>query len=162
MNSDPSIEQLQEVIGILGSGDSDEATLAARVETLVKDPMLARRLIAWIPEVFGLVLISHLGKVKLPKSFSAKSSAGRWLELDLKLEPIFRSTLPLAAAMFHTGPRDTFRNIATRSSVLNAADNLLNAGANIDGATLSGPALIDIPAEVYERQPFWRRFLKWS
>jgi hypothetical protein len=162
MNSSPSIEQLQDVIGILGSGDGDEAALAARVETLVKDPMLARRLIAWIPEVFGMVLVSHLGKVNLPESFSAKSSAGKWLELNLEVEPIFRSTLPLAAAMFHTGPRDTFRNIAMRSSVLNAADNLLNAGASIDGATLSGPALIDIPADVYEKQPFWRKFLKGS
>lgn len=159
MTSSPSTEQLQAAIAILGSGESAE-TSTARIEGLVNDPMLANRLATWIPEVFGLVLVSHLGKVHLPKSFSAKSATGNWQELDLSLEPIFGSALPLAAAMFHSGPRDVFENLATRSAVVNAANNLLNAGSHIDGATLSGPALIGIPAEVYTKAPWWRRVFK--
>lgn len=160
MTAAPLAEQLRKAIEILGSESTDEDAIEAQVEALVGDPMLARRLVSWIPEAFGIVLVSHLGKVNLPKTFSAKSAAGKWVRLDLDAEPIFRGTLPLAAAMFKSGPRETFRNIATRSSALDAANNLLNAGGSIDGATLAGPALIDIPAEVYDRRSFWRRLFK--
>lgn len=158
-----SIEQLERAIAILGSDDIAETEVDARIGELVHDPMLAQRLVSWIPETFGLVLVLHLGKLQLPKTFSAKSSDGAWVQIELEAEPIFRNTLPLAIAMFHSGPQNAFRHIATRSAVLNAANNLLNAGGSIDGAALSGPALIGIPAEIYTKKhrSFWRRLLRW-
>jgi hypothetical protein len=158
-----SVEQLQSAIAILGCGEPGETAIAARIAELVGDPTIAMRLSAWIPEVFGIVLASHLGRISLPKTFSAKSSDGEWLELELDAEPIFKSTLPLALAMFHSGPRDTFHKVAVRSSVLLATNNLLNAGGSLDGATLSGPALIGIAAEIYLKndQSLWRRLRRW-
>ena len=155
-------DQLQHVVAIIGSDGMKEDEMEAGVVELVADSTMARRLIDWIPEVFGLVLVSHIGKVNLPKTFTAKASNGRWLEISLEAEPIFGATLPIAMAMFHSGPRNVFRNIAERSAVLSAANRLLNAGSSIEGATLSGPALIGIPADIYASKPesFWRRLFR--
>ena len=44
--------QLEEVADIIGSEDFDEEAIESRVAALVQDPMLARRLIDWVPEAF--------------------------------------------------------------------------------------------------------------
>lgn len=77
------IEQLQRAIAILGSDNITETEVDAKISELVHDPVLAQRLISWIPEVFGLVLVSHLGKVHLPTTFSAKASGGVLRRLTL-------------------------------------------------------------------------------
>jgi hypothetical protein len=143
------IDQLHQTIALLGSDGITEDEVEAGVAAFAQDPMTARRLIDWIPEAFGLVLVSHLGKILPPKTFGAKASDGKWVEFDLKAEPIFIDTLSLAIEVYHSGPRSTFSNIALRSSMLGAVNEALNAGVSIDGAVLSGPALIGIPAEVY-------------
>jgi hypothetical protein len=155
-------DQLQHVVTILGSTAAQDVAMESKVQELVADKILAQRLLDWIPEVFGLVLVSHIGKVNLPRTFSAKSSDGRWVEISLDAEPIFKAVVPIAMAMFHSGPRDAFRNIAERSAILDTANNALNAGASLEGATLSGPALIGIPAEVYAKQSlsFWQKLFQ--
>lgn len=154
--------QLEEVADIIGSEDFDDEAIESRVAALVQDPMLARRLIDWVPEAFGIVLISHMAKVTLPLTFSVKNKRGKWIELDLKLEPIFESATRLAMHKFHEGPRSTFSNVVRRSALLDAANRALNDGETLEGATLSGPALIGIPAEVYlpPATPIWRRFFR--
>lgn len=154
--------QLEEVADIIGSEDFDDEAIESRVAALVQDPMLARRLIDWVPEAFGIVLISHMTKVTLPLTFSVKNKRGKWIELDLKLEPIFESATRLAMHKFHEGPRSTFSNVVRRSALLDAANRALNDGETLEGATLSGPALIGIPAEVYlpPATPIWRRFFR--
>lgn len=155
-------DQLQRVVTILGSTAARDDAMESNVQELVADKILAQRLLDWIPEVFGLVLVSHIGKVNLPRTFSAKSSDGRWVEISLDAEPIFKAVVPIAMAMFHSGPRDAFRNIAERSAILDTANKALNAGASLEGAYLSGPALIGIPAEVYAKQSlsFWKRLFQ--
>jgi hypothetical protein len=85
--------------------------------------------------------------------------------LPLRKEPIFAATLQIAQAMFHSGPRELFQKVSFRSSTLDTVNNTLNAGAtleSLDGARLSGPALIGIPAEVYIglRKSLLRRLLR--
>ena len=157
-----SEDQLKQVVAILGSTAAQDVEVENKVLELVADKILAQRLLDWIPEVFGLVLVSHIGKVNLPRTFSAKNSDGRWVEISLDAEPIFEAVMPIAMAMFQSGPRDNFRNIAERSAILDTANNALNAGASLEGATLSGPALIGIPAEVYGKHAlsFWQRLFQ--
>jgi hypothetical protein len=157
-----SEDRLQQVVAILGSTAAQDVAMEAKVLELVGDKILAQRLLDWIPEVFGLVLVSHIGNVNPPRTFSAKSSEGHWVEISLDAEPIFKAVVPIAMAMFHSGPKDAFRCIAQRSAILDTANNALNAGASLDGATLSGPALMSIPAEVYAKQSqsFWHRLFR--
>jgi hypothetical protein len=66
-------------------------------------------------------------------------------------EPIHASAMRTALEMLHSGPRESFERIMRRSSILAVVNKALNAGESINGMTLSGPAFIGIPAEVYIR-----------
>jgi len=157
-----SESQLEEVARIIGADGASDGTVETRVLALVQDPMLARRVIDWLPEAFAMVLIPHMGAVTLPTTFSAKNKSGNWVELDFRIEPIFHSAILLATQIFHNGPQDTFRNIVHRSALLATVSRALNEGASLDGATLSGPALIGVPAEVYPAptRSIWRKLFR--
>jgi len=64
---------------------------------------------------------------------------------------MFHAALRLATDMYHAGPRSTFGNVALRSSMVSAINQALNEGVSFEGGTLSGPALIATPAEIYEK-----------
>ena len=157
-------EAIRKAIAVLGIEGTPEGTVESDIASLAGDKMVARRLIDWIPEAFGIVLASHVGKINLPTTFSAQSHGGEWKHFEFKVEPIFVESLRIATDMYHSGDRPTFGNIAKRSSMVDVVNNALNAGESIDGATLSGPALIGIPAEVYEARSksLWQRFLRGS
>ncbi|WP_434026802.1 hypothetical protein [[Pseudomonas] boreopolis] len=153
---------IERSIAIIGSDGISAEEIETNVLALAKDPMLARRLIDWLPETFGIVFVPHLANVNLPTTFSAKSSRGKWMEFEFKVEPIFPIALRFSMEIFHSGPRSTFSNIALRSSMVAVVNRALNEGASLDGATLSGPALIGIPAETYLPAPtsLWRRLFR--
>ena len=157
-------DAILKTIAVLGVEGVAESKVEATIASFAKDKMVARRLIDWIPEAFGIVLVSHIGKINLPATFSARSRDGQWKQFKFEVEPIFGEALRLAADMYHSGDRSTFGNIAKRSSMVDVANKVLNAGDSIDGGTLSGPALIGIPAEVYEAKPrsTWRRIFRRS
>lgn len=154
------IDQLvADCISVLGDAGTSIEEAERLVSQRTSDPMMAKRLVVWIPEAFGLALISHTWKVQFSKTFSAKDHRGNWITIEVGREPIFAVAVNRALAMFHSGPREMYRSIAERSSVLDAASKALNAGDSIEGASLSGPALIGIPADVYIPRPasWWRR-----
>lgn len=149
---------LEKVVELIGSSSLSEDAIERQVLALVGDSELARRAIDWIPEAFALVVIGHMAKVKLPTTFSAKGRDGVWRQFPLSAEPIFAQAIRKAAETFHDGPRDLFSAIAQRSGILDSVNKALNAGQDINGATLSGPALIGIPAETYAvRGNWWQR-----
>lgn len=155
-----SEDTIRSAISIIGTQGIEDDQIERDVRALVDDDMSARRLIDWIPEAFGIVLVSYISnKIVLPKTFSAKSAAGKWVEIPFEKEPIFAEALKMAQTIYHEGPKDIFQNVSFRSSMTNTVDNALNSGASLDGAYLSGPALIGIPAEVYPivTKSFWRR-----
>lgn len=158
------IEHIHQAIAVLGSDGIADNDIESRVADFASDEMSARRLIDWIPEAFAAVLIPHIGNVYLPKTFTAKAKCGKWLKFEFMREPIFVNSLPIAMEMYHSDSRNAFANIAKRSAMLDVVNKALNAGDSIDGGSLSGPALIGIPAEVYEKlqEPFWRRWLNVS
>ena len=150
------IERSAAIIG--ADGISDDA-IECEVLALSQDPMLARRLIDWIPEAFGLVFVPHLAKVTFPTTFRARSNRGNWMEFEFKVEPIFPIAARLGMEMYHAGQNPSFGNVVLRSSMIDAVNKALNAGETLDGAVLSGPAMIGIPAETYlpPSTSLWRR-----
>lgn len=154
-----SKETLIAAIEILGLDTIDDDGIDSRISKLVSDPITVRRLADWPPEAFGLVLISHGWKVNPPTTFTALDAKKRSVEFPLDREPIFAESVTIAQDMYHIGPRETFKVVSLRSAMLNTVNNALNSGADIDGGTLSGPALIGIPAEVYQlpKRSFWQK-----
>lgn len=53
-------------VRVLGTDGLSVDDVESRVLESVGSKELARRLIDWIPEAFGIVLVSHLGAVILP------------------------------------------------------------------------------------------------
>jgi hypothetical protein len=153
------VERAANIVGADGISDAD---IEANVLALAGDALLARRLIDWLPEAFGLVLLPHVARVALPTTFSAKSATGRWMDFELQAESIFPIATCLGEAMYRSGPRNTFHNIAVRSSIVATVNKALDDVKSIDGATLSGLALIGIPAEAYlpPRKSIWRRLFE--
>jgi hypothetical protein len=159
---DVSDELIERAIAIIGRDGISDEELEAQVLDLAQDSMLARRLIDWPPEAFGLVLIPHLAAVNLPTTFSAQTRSGKWMEFEFHVEPIFAAAVRIGVEMYHSGPRATFKNVVLRSSIVNAVNKALNENVSIEGAALSGPALIGIPAETYLSKPgsLWRKLFQ--
>jgi len=158
------IDAIHKAIAILGVEGISESEIESSIASFSGNKMTARRLIDCVPEAFGIVLASHVGKINLPSTFSARSNSGKWKSFEFKVEPIFGESLRIASDMYHSGDRSTFGNIAKRSSMIDVVNNALNAGESIDGATLSGPALIGIPAETYEAKSksLWQKLFRGS
>jgi len=150
---------LKQAVATLSREDLTEDQRESEIATLVQDPQLARRLIDWLPEIFGLVLVPHINKVNLPTQFSARDARGRWVKINFNAEPLFAPALKLGTAMYHSDDRSKFGVIALRSATVDTVNKMLNAGHPLEGATLSGPALIGIPAETYltAKSSWWRR-----
>ncbi len=160
-----SEELLQRVVSLLGEGDRRDAEIVVSVARLVPDKLTARRLIDWIPEAFGYVLLPHVADMALPASFTAKASDGSWKTFSFDREPIFGQTVPIATQMYRENPRGVFSAVARRSTMVAVVNQLLDSGKSLSGATLAGPAIAAIPAEFYDGKPrpaatsFWRKLV---
>jgi len=155
-----SEELLQNAVAVLGRDGISDDEIKVEIAALAQEQMLARRLIDWLPEVFGIVLISHTVDIHLPNTFSAQDKQGNWFQFEFRCEPIIQIAAKVATEMYHAGPRNIFSNIALRSVLLGVVGRVLNESGSLDGGYLSGPALIGIPAEIYlpPSKPFWQRF----
>lgn len=69
-----SKEALFAAIAILGKEGIDDDEIDVQISKLVDDPMTARRLADWPPEVFGLVFISHSWNLHLLLKVQSSSS----------------------------------------------------------------------------------------
>lgn len=158
-----SNEIIETAIQILGTKGISQEDIETRVRALTSDDITARRIIDWIPEAFGRELISRLpAKIIIPETFSAKTANDRWVSLKLVQEPIYTAAFAIAQKMFQQGgaEQELHMEVAFRSSSVDMVNNALNAGTDLDGACVSGPALIGIPAEVYgapSKTSFWQR-----
>ncbi|WP_421794149.1 hypothetical protein [Hydrocarboniphaga effusa] len=144
-----SIETLSKIGELAVSGLTIENYESA-VADLVGDPDLARRIIDWLPEAFGLVLIGHMGDVTLPKTFRAKDRSGKWIELPFSREPIFADALDFASLTYHNGPKHLFSGLAVQSSVVDTVNKTLNAGESLTGARLGPITMTGLSAETYD------------
>jgi len=150
-----SNEVIERAIEILGEAGIPVEETEARLAKLVSDPMTVRRLADFIPEAFGLILIAHLGdgkmNIAMPSGFQAADTKRKWHSFPFSSEPIFIHATRVATTMYHNGLRDVFKTVSLKSSTVSSVNNALNQGAKLENATLSGPALIGIPAEIYPK-----------
>lgn len=145
-------ELISGAIAILAQHDVAGHEIESRMHVLCGDALLARRLIDWLPEVFGFVLVGHVADIRLPKGFSAKSQDDRWITFAHNAEPIIAMALPMASDMLHKAQmREVFSRIALRSSSAAALDRALSAMPidALHGSELGNIAMIGIPAECY-------------
>ena len=143
-----AVRHVQAVVDLMASGQFTDDEIEEKVLDWTGDELMSRRLIDWIPEVFGLLVVGHLDQFNLDPTFQVKSASGEWRTFDITSEPIVEEAGKIAAAMFHDAAGARFRSIASRSSLVDAANRALKTNPRIK-STLSGPAFIGIPAHVY-------------
>ncbi len=158
-------EFLQRTISLLGEGERRDVEIDIGVARFAPDKLTVRRLVDWIPEAFGYVLMPHVADMTLPTTFSAKAKDGTWKEFSLDREPIFGEAVKIASAMYRDGPRTVFSNVAKRSCLVDAVNKALNAGDSLAGAKMGGPKMLGIPAEFYDLKAkpaatsFWKKLV---
>ena len=143
-----SLETLTKISDLAASDLSQEQYENA-VLGLVGDHTLAQRIVDWLPEAFGFILVGHMGNLTLPTTFQARDAAGDWVEISLSKEPILAEALDLASQVFHNGPKNVFSSLALRSAVVDVVNNALNAGASLEGSRLAPLAMHGLSAEIY-------------
>lgn len=157
-------EWVHAVFDLLGREDKSIEEIESEVLSMVPDAMTARRLIDWIPEVVALVIVGHISDVKLPNTFSATTAEGRCVELRFDSEPIVAFAFAVASDAIHSERKQHALRVASHSAMMDAVNHALNAGHTLEdlrGSSLSGPAMIGIPAEIYSprKSSIWQRFL---
>lgn len=143
--SDTPDDLVQRAISIMASRPEIDDAMIAELRTVAGDDMLARRLIAWIPEALGHVYLARRGLDPVPATFGVRDALGNPRELPVDAEPLYRQITRMATDL----PALHVENLAHRSSAFSAVDALISDGGDISDAVLSGPALISIPAEIY-------------
>ena len=144
-----AFETLSQVAVIAASSSTPEEYEAAAF-SLIGNSELTRRALDWLPEAFGIVLVSHMELgITLPQSFMARNHAGVWLEFPLDSDPIFADSLKLATTVFHNGPRDVFSALATASSIVDTVNQTLNSGGSLAGAVFQPIRMHGLSAEAY-------------
>jgi hypothetical protein len=140
--------QLQQIAELVADRSLGDTVRQVQAEVIAGSVSVALRALEWLPEAFGLVAVSHIEGLNLPTTFSARRVDGTWEQFQLSAEPLFAASVELALTVAHQ-PHSNFKAIAEQSSAVAAVNNALNAGHDLKGATLSGPALVGIPAETY-------------
>ena len=160
-----SDEDIQRTISQLGEGDRRDTEIEIAVRRFAPDPLVMRRLIDWVPEAFGFVLLPHVADIVLPTTFQARAKDGTWKEFAFDREPIFGQAVTIAAAMYKENPRGVFSAVAKRSAMVQTVNATLNDGRKVDGTKVAGPAMANVPAEFYDSKPksgstsFWRKLV---
>ena len=160
-----SVEDIQRTISQLGEGDRRATETEIAVRRFANDPVTVRRLVDWIPEAFGYVLLPHVADMTLPTTFTAKAEDGRWKTFAFDREPVFGLAVTLAADMYRDGPRTVFSAVAKRSVMVAAANQALSDGVKLSGVKFAGPAMAGIPAEFYDPKArpaatsFWKKLV---
>ena len=139
-----SQHQLKQVALLVADRALTELERESQAHSITGSQELAQRALDWLPEAFGLVALSRIEGLVLPRTFSAKDGNGTWHVFPLSAEPLYAQAIALAHDI-----EIPFKAIAQQGSCVNAVDNALNSGVSLHGAELSGPALVGTPAEAY-------------
>jgi len=160
-----SDEDIQRTISQLGEGDRRDTEIEIAVRRFCADQLTMRRLVDWVPEAFGYVLLPYVADMVLPTTFTARAKDGTWQEFAFDREPIFGKAVAIAAAMYKDNPRGVFSAVAKRSVLVKTVNAALDSGKSLDGVRIPGPAMAGVPAEFYDAKPkppaggFWRKLV---
>lgn len=142
-------EVLKLISDLMASEGYPNAKSEQEISTLAGELGLAKRATEWLPEAFGHVLISHISGVILPMTFHVKDVNGYWHELPFTAEPLVRDAIELGVEAIDLGLGNIVAKISLRSSIVAAVNSALNSGTDISGAKISGPAFVNLSAEMY-------------
>ncbi|HDS1038963.1 TPA: hypothetical protein QDZ42_004281 [Stenotrophomonas maltophilia] len=145
----PSMEAFELALSLLGREDVDEDQAEQVLADAGVEYWQMRRLLVWLPEAFALAVLGHSEGITLPRTFTARDEHDCEHSLAFGREPLFAVAVRRALQIQHEGPRAQLKAIAQRSSTMDAVNSALHAGVELNGATLSGPQLLDIKAETY-------------
>ncbi|QQL45524.1 hypothetical protein [Sulfuriroseicoccus oceanibius] len=136
-------------VEIIGRDGITEEEIEDEVLALVGDPLVARRLIDWVPEVFGRVLVASMGRVTVVKEFEVQDERGEWRRLPFESEPIVAVAQQRARELGAQSPNDLFLKVALRSAVASAVADAIKEGHPLTGSSIGGPSFVTLPASVY-------------
>ena len=139
----------------MGCRSLSEDELESEAFAMLGNQMLARRVLDFVPEAFGAMLIGHIpGMItRLPRTFSVCAADGEWRELPLSEEPVFAQAVQLAMRLAHHGDSEVFEVVSKRSSLFNLVNKSLSAGKEPKDVGMPALAFMGIPAELYEAAP---------
>ena len=142
---------LEKVVNLMGSASLSEDELRNEAFALLGDQMLARRVLNFVPEAFGAMLIGHIpGMItRLPRTFSVCAADGKWHELPFPEEPVFAQAVQLAKRLAHQGDGEVFETVSKRSSLFSLVNKSLGAGKEPEDIGMPALAFVGIPAEIY-------------
>ena len=145
----PSMEAFELALSLLGREEVDEDQAEQALADAGVEYWQMRRPLVWLPEAFALAVLGHSDGLTLPRTFTARDEHDSEHTFAFGREPLFAVAVRRALQIHHQGPPAQLKAIAQRSSTMDAVNRALHAGVELNGATLSGPQLLDIKAETY-------------
>jgi len=154
-----SQEVVSRAVEIIGEDGISDVDIEFQLLDIVPDSITAKRLFLFIPEAFGIVLANRIARVTMPTEFDAKNSENVWERFALSCEPVFACALQAAEVMYDSEREKIFNNVAMRSSIMHALNNMVKNGSKMDGTCFTPIAVISIPAEIYRtpKKSMWRK-----
>jgi len=134
------------------SPDASESELVTALEAKGYSHLHAEKLCAFVPSAFAWALLRKMGLDSFPSTYIATSLGGDDVQLPIAHEHYFTAALELASHTLAHGWTDevskqAFDAVARRSAELNAANQLLEAGKQLRGATLQPLRVLGFSAE---------------
>ena len=108
-----------QAIAIMSEEDIPDDMMIARIRKLMPRRVLAERLLIFIPEGFGLVMLGHQVLLLFPENFKVKDRFDNWVEFPLQAEPVLLIAMSMGMAAAHSEYANrvkAFERIALRSS----------------------------------------------
>jgi hypothetical protein len=142
-------ERLVRAIEIMGRNASlDDRGIADALTNSGFTALEASLLLAFVPSAFARPVLEGLGVQHFGESVSAPKKGGGRVEVPLKEIPVYCAALALVRG--HPSAQilqpEHFKSLAMRSAELDAANNALNAGADLKGGAFAS-ALVSVSAE---------------
>jgi hypothetical protein len=132
-----------EIMG--GASEGSDAELVARLKSAGFSARESELLVAFVPSAFARPVLENLGVTNFVELVSVPKKGGGTLEVELDSIPVFTQALGLVRGNAHSSLvlPEHFKALAMRSAEVDAANNALNAGESLEGATfalaLAGP-----------------------
>lgn len=132
--------------------DASDDEIVNRLIDLGYSDSSAEKLNAFVPSAFAWALLQRMGVASFPNHYIALDAGGGEINVPVESEHYFTAALKLAFETLEGGwsevlSREQFEAVVARSAEMNAANNALNSGESIAGATLKPLRVLRFSAE---------------
>lgn len=156
-----ALQGVMDTIGIIArQPEASEDELVEALQAQGYSRVDAEKLNVFVPSALAWIVLKQLGLAHLPDHFLAADTRGQLVEIPVADQHYFTAALNLAYSTFENGwsedlPRSAYEAVAARSAEMGIANNVLNQGGSLEGATLQPLQLLRLYAEhlLAEAQP---------